>query len=69
MVSHSMLQDHEFKHLLGFWLEEFTLVDEGCNVGIQDMDTFIGELVDIQEEFILEVPEVVIGHDWCPNSI
>ena len=34
MVSCSMLQDHEFKHLLGFGVRKFTLVDEGCDMGV-----------------------------------
>ena len=55
MVSHCMLQDHEFWHLLGFGVREFTLGDEGNDMGVLGMDTLIGELADIGEEFIPEI--------------
>ena len=29
-----MLQDHDFEHLLGVWVREFALVDQGCIVGV-----------------------------------
>ena len=31
---HCMLQDHDFKHLLGFGVREFALVDEGSDVAV-----------------------------------
>ena len=33
------------------------------------MDTFIGELADVREEFIPEMPEMLLGRNSCPNSI
>ena len=33
MVSHSMLQDHDFQHFLGLGVREFTLGDEGISMG------------------------------------
>ena len=32
--SPGMLQDHDFKHCLGFWVREFALVDEGIDMGV-----------------------------------
>ena len=34
MVPHSVLQEHDFEHILGFRVREFTLDDEGGNAGI-----------------------------------
>ena len=42
VVLHCMLQ-HEFQHLLGFGVREFTLEDEGSDMGVQGMDNLIGE--------------------------
>ena len=50
-----MLQDHDFKHLLGLGIGEFVLGDEGGYMGGQGMDTLIGELVDIGEMFVPEI--------------
>ena len=46
MVLHSMLQDHEWKHPLGFGVREFALGDE-CDAGILGMDNLIGELAHV----------------------
>ena len=34
MVSHSMLQDHDLEHLLGFGVGEFTLRDKCSDRGV-----------------------------------
>ena len=34
VISHSMLQDHEFKHLHSFGVREFALGDEDSDMGI-----------------------------------
>ena len=61
MVSHCMLQDHDFKHLLGLGMREFALGDEGGYMGGQGIDTLIGELADIGEKFILEMLEMLLS--------
>ena len=50
-------------------MREFGLGDEGVDMGGQDMNTFIGEFVDIGEELIPEVPEVFLRHYSRTNSI
>ena len=69
VVLHSVLQDHKFKHLLGFRVKEFTLEDEGIDMGVKGMDTLTRELADIREEFILEVPVVVFSLDHCADGV
>ena len=61
IISHCMLQDHDFKHLLGLGMREFTLADKGGYAGRQGMDTLIRELADVREQFILEMPEMLIS--------
>ena len=39
MVLHSMLQDHDFKHFLGFGMGELAHSDDVGSVGGQSMDT------------------------------
>ena len=48
---------------------ELILGDKAGNAGGQGMDTLIGELVDIGEEFILEVLLVLLRLDSCLNGI
>ena len=38
-------------------------------MGRQGLDTLIGELVDVKEELIPEVPEVLLGLSGCPDGI
>ena len=38
-------------------------------MGVKGMDTLVGELMDIGEELILEMPVVVFGLYGCPNNI
>ena len=38
-------------------------------MGRQGMDTLVREVADIREEFILEMPEMFLGLNSCPNSI
>ena len=47
MLSHCMLKDHDFEHLLSFRVGEFTLVDEGGDMGVWGMDALTGELAHI----------------------
>ena len=49
VVSHCVLQDHDFEYLYGLGVSEFTLGDEGRDMGTQGMDTLIRELADIRE--------------------
>ena len=41
----------------------------GIDASGQGMDTFIMELVDVREEFILEMPEMLLRLDSSANSI
>ena len=41
MVSHCILQEHVFKHLLGLAMRKFALGNEGRYIGGQGMDTLI----------------------------
>ena len=61
MVPHCMLEDHKLQCLLHLVVGELALVDEGCDCGVKGMDAFIGLLAHIQEDLILEVPEMVFG--------
>ena len=69
MVSHCMLQDHDFKHLLSLGMDKLALGNEGAYVGRQGMDTLIGELADIREKLILEVPEMLLSFNSGAYSI
>ena len=69
MVPYCVLWDHDFEHLLGFRVRQLVLIDESGNVGVKGMDTFIGELVHIQEEFVSEVLEVVFWLDCGLSGI
>ena len=69
MVLHCMLQDHDFKHLLGLGMREFTKGDEGRYMGRQDMDTLTGELADVREKFVPEMPEMLISLYSSANGI
>ena len=60
MISHGMLQDHDFQHFLGFGVRKFALGDEVFDMGGQGMDTLIRELEDVGNEFIPEVPEMFL---------
>ena len=42
VVPHHMLEDHDLQHLLGLVMEKLALIDEGSDMGVQGMDTFIG---------------------------
>ena len=42
---------------------------KGSDLGISGMDTLIGDLADVREEFILEIPLMVFGFYGCPDSI
>ena len=48
---------------------ELALGDKGGNAGGQGIDTLTGELMDVGEEFILEVPEMLLRLDNCPDGI
>ena len=61
MVSHGILQDHDFQHFLGLGVREFARGNEGRDMARQGMDTIIRELADIEQEFIPEVPEILLG--------
>ena len=61
MVKHCALQEHEFWHLFGFGVREFTMGDDSSDMGIQGMDTLIRELADIGEEFVPEMQVVVFS--------
>ena len=50
VVSHCMLQDHDFKCLLDVSIGELALVDQCSDAGIKGMDVSIGPLVHTQEE-------------------
>ena len=69
MVSHCMLQDHDFKHLCGLGMREFTLADKGGYVGRQGIDTLIRDLADVGEQFIHEMPEMLISLYISANCI
>ena len=66
-----MLQDHDFKYLLGLDMREFALGDEGGYMDEQGMDTLIRDLADMGEKFIPEMPEMLLGfYSYsCPNVI
>ena len=64
-----MLQDHDFKHLLGLGVGKLTLGDEGADVGQQGMDALIRELADIGEKCIPKMPEMLLSFNSCVNSI
>ena len=69
MVSHCMLQDHDFKHLLGLEVGKFALGDEGADMGQQGMDALIRELADIGEKLIPKVPGMLLSFNSCADSI
>ena len=69
IVSHCMLQDHDFKHLLGLRVGEFALGSEGAYADRQGMDTHIEELEDIREKLIPEMPEMLLSFDSHADSI
>ena len=69
VVPHTMLEDHNLQHLLGFIMVEPAIVDKGHDVDVQGVDAFIKLLVHIQEELISEVPEVVIRYDGHCSDI
>ena len=64
-----MLQDHDLQHFLCLGMGKFVLGEKGMERGGQGMDTLIGELEDIREEFVPEVPEMLLRLDSSPNSI
>ena len=51
------------------WVGELALGNEGSDAGGQGMDTLTGELVDIREEVIPEVPEMLLRLDSSTSSI
>ena len=57
VVLHCVLQDHDFEHFYGLGVGEFALGDKGTYMDTQGMDTLIGELADIREQFVPEVPD------------
>ena len=69
MVSQRVLQVHKFKHLVGFGVGEFTFGDKSSDMGVKGMDTVIRELEDIGEEFIIEVPVMVLGLAYHVDGI
>ena len=64
-----MLQDHDFKHLLGLRMGELALGNEGVDVGRQVMATLIRELVDIGEKLIPKMPDMLLDFDSPADSI
>ena len=64
-----MLQDHDFEHFLGLGVSEFTLGDEGTDMGRQGMDTLIRELADVRKEFIPKMSQMLFGLYCSTNSI
>ena len=69
MISYGMLWDLAFQHFLGLGVREFALGNESVDVSRQSMDTLIGELADIREEFIPGVPEMLLGLHCSADSI
>ena len=59
-VLHYKLQDDDLRHFLSFWVGELALGDGDGYAGGQSMDTLIGELTDVREELIPEVPEMLL---------
>ena len=47
MVSYCMLQDHDFEHILGALVGEFTLIDQSAYVGVEKVEAFFGPLAHI----------------------
>ena len=48
---------------------KLALGDKGTDVGRQGMDTLLGELADIREKLILEMPEMLLSFGSHANSI
>ena len=69
VVSHCMLQDHDFEHFLGMGVSEFTLGDEGTDMGRQSMNTLNREPADIRQKLFLEVPEMLPRVHCITNGI
>ena len=69
MVPNCMLEDHYLQHLLHLIVGELPLFVEGYYSGVKGMDAFIGMLVHIWGELVLEVPEVVFRLDGSHYDI
>ena len=67
MVSHCMLQDHDFVHLLGLGVGKLALGNKGTDVGRQGMDTLVRELADIRQKLIPECSSalIIVSIFWC----
>ena len=61
MISHCMLQDHDFEHFLCLGLGEFALGDEVTDAHEQHMYTLAWVLPNIREQFVLKGPKCSSG--------
>ena len=66
---HCMLKEHDLQHLLGLGMGELAPGNEVTNALGQHMDSLIGMLPNVREQFIPVCPEMLLSLDSCTHGI